>query len=508
MAFDKIVGVDGTTYQFPSVVRQRIADNIETVGSVENLAVIDALGPALALKSNTTHNHTLASLTSNGIDELGDVEIGVVGSNGIALADKHTLQYESSTSRWRNKVASGGVTVSDSRPLTPIAGDAWFDSNDGTLYVFYVDANTSQWVQVQANSALEGTILARLGALEGRATALEAVPDYSPNYIINGAFDINQRNFTSTTTNGTFGHDRWSLETASGTVTYSTQAFTAGTVLGTDEPTNFARIITTGQSGTTALTIFRQKMEDVRLLAGKTVTVSFWAKAASGAPKITAEINQSYGTGGSPSNNDNYLAGQVTLSTTWARYSVTTNLPSNSGKTFGTAANSSFTQLSLWLSAGTDFNARTSSLGIQSNTFDIWGVQIEEGSVATPFHRNSNSVEGELASCQRYYQVIASGNDCFFATGHGFSTVSVFASYIFPVQLRSSTTTVTISSPAHFRTYSANGSGIAFSTFSVQSVTPQSMRIDGNVSSGLTVGQGAVLSTQSASAFFAIASEL
>jgi hypothetical protein len=174
MAFDKIVGVDGTTYQFPTLVRTRIADNIKQVGSVENLATIDALGPALALKSNTTHNHTLGSLTSNGIDELGDVEIGVVGSNGIALADKHTLQYEASTTKWRNKVASGGVTVSDSRPLTPISGDAWFDSNDGTLYVFYVDGDTSQWVQVQANSALEGTILARLGALEGRATALEA----------------------------------------------------------------------------------------------------------------------------------------------------------------------------------------------------------------------------------------------------------------------------------------------------------------------------------------------
>ena len=63
MAFDKIVGVDGTTYQFPSLVRQRIADNIEAAGSVENLAVIDALAPALATKSNTTHNHTRTHTT-------------------------------------------------------------------------------------------------------------------------------------------------------------------------------------------------------------------------------------------------------------------------------------------------------------------------------------------------------------------------------------------------------------------------------------------------------------
>lgn len=71
--------------------------------------------------------------------------------------------------------AGGGssVNVSDTAPAGGNPGDMWFDSNDGTLYVYYEDADGSQWVQVQANSALEGSILSRVGALESRANSLE-----------------------------------------------------------------------------------------------------------------------------------------------------------------------------------------------------------------------------------------------------------------------------------------------------------------------------------------------
>lgn len=335
------------------------------------------------------------------LDELHNVLI-------TSPADKQVLAYESSTQLWKNKQATGGVTVGATAPAGPNPGDAWFDSNDGTLYVWYVDADTSQWVQVQANSALEGTILARLGALESQAIAYG---NRQQNKIINGDFDINQRGLTSTgqTTPG-YGFDRWLSSTGGdGTVTYQAQTFTPGTApVAGYEAANYARIITSGQTTAAAQSVLQQSIEDVRTLAGQTVTVSFWAKAASGTPKIAVELSQYFGTiGGSTSGTstqyNNYF-GQVTLSTSWQRYTVTGTVASILGKTIGTDANSSSLKLNLWTSAGSNFNTRINSLGIQSNTFDFWGVQVEPGTVATAFRTATGSKQGELAACQRYYQ--------------------------------------------------------------------------------------------------------
>ncbi len=225
------------------------------------------------------------------------------------------------------------------------------------------------------------------------------------NKIINGDFRLNQRAFTSITTTAQYGFDRWALGNAGnfGTVTYTPQNFTLGTApVAGYEGTTFARITTTGQTQTGVRTALRQPIESVRTLANSTVTVSFWAKAASGTPKIAINLEQQFGTGGSPSANvDNYL-GQATLSTSWARYSVTGSIASISGKTIGTN-NNDLLMLHLVVSAGSDFDSSTGSLGIQSNTFDIWGVQVEAGSVATPFQTATGTLQGELAACQRYY---------------------------------------------------------------------------------------------------------
>jgi len=224
------------------------------------------------------------------------------------------------------------------------------------------------------------------------------------NKIINGDFGINQRGFTSSTTSGTYGFDRWLFFAAGGTVTYSTQSFTVGSPAATGyEAVKFARLVSASQSASGDFAVLQQRIEDVRTFANSTVTVSFFAKAASGTPKVTVELSQIFGTGGSPSADvDNYV-GQVTLSTSWARYSVTINVPNINGKTMGTNSDSAL-NVNLWTSAGSSFNARLNTLGIQNNTFDFWGVQVERGSVATPFEQRP--VGTELALCQRYYEQV------------------------------------------------------------------------------------------------------
>lgn len=225
------------------------------------------------------------------------------------------------------------------------------------------------------------------------------------NKIINGDFSINQRAFTSTTGQG-YTFDRWIVTTSDGTVTSSPQTFTAGAApVAGYEATNYFRMVTSGQTLTTATALLEQRIEDVRTLAGRTMTISFWAQAGSGTPKIAVEVGQNFGSGGSPSTAVNTYAGQATLSTSWARYSVTVAVPSISGKTIGTTANTSYNRINLWTSAGSSLDARTGTLGIQSNTFNIWGVQVEYGSKATPFQlAGGGQPQTELAMCQRYYE--------------------------------------------------------------------------------------------------------
>lgn len=263
------------------------------------------------------------------------------------------------------------------------------------------------------------------------------------NLIINGDFRINQRGFSSTTSSGTYGFDRWFTQHGGGTVTASAQTFTPGNAIQGQEPTNHIRMVTTGQTATNSFGIVCQKIEDVRNGAGQTVTVSFWAKANSGTPSVTIEFEQNFGSGGSPSATVNGIGAQkVVLSTSWNRYTLTFSIPSISGKTIGTTANTSFLQLNMWVSAGSDFNSRTGSLGIQSNTFDFWGVQVELNNVPTNFEQRPIGIELHL--CRRYYESsyelgtaigTATENNCI-ETNYGSYTGVLYASGSYSVTKR------------------------------------------------------------------------
>ena len=266
------------------------------------------------------------------------------------------------------------------------------------------------------------------------------------NKLINADFFINQRAFTSNTATTTYNFDRWLAANSGGTVTVTPQTFTAGTAPVTGyEAVNFLRIDTTGQTLANSFANISQRMESVRTFANQTVTVSFWAKAATGTPKISMEFGQNFGSGGSSTVNT--YAGQATISTSWARYSASVAIPSISGKTLGA---NNFFAIALWTSAGSDFNARLNTLGLQNNTIDFWGVQVEAGSTATPFQTASGSIQGELALCQRYYWRFTGGNGNFAAYGTGLagSTTQCDVFVQFPTTMRTRPTTVEFSTLA------------------------------------------------------------
>ncbi len=243
--------------------------------------------------------------------------------------------------------------------------------------------------------SLEGFINGKWGGVGG-----DVAGGFSfRNKIVDGRFDFWHEG-TSQTTSG-YGSDTMWLNLHSGTTkVHSQQALVAGVDLPAIEvPTAkyFSRTVVTSVAGVNNLVAKVTKIEDVGTLAGKTATLSFYAKADA-VKNITAYFSQQFGTGGSTAVDG--IGGQlISLSTVWKRYSVQVTFPSITGKIIGTG---NAIALTFGFDLGSGLTQMPNSCGQQSGTFDIACVQLEEGSVATPFEELP--IEVSQKRIERYYE--------------------------------------------------------------------------------------------------------
>jgi hypothetical protein len=362
---------------------------------------------------------------------------------------------------------------------------------------FLKDTNSTEYYSGSAWVAIGGSVPTSLEFTAGK------------NKIINGDFAINQRNlFTITNPSGYAMADRWVFSNSiSGTNVCTMQSFTPGTAPVTGyEAQYFARFANSGQSSASQDSILLQKIEDVRTFANQTVTVSFWAKCDVTSKKIAVEMVQNFGSGGSPSSTVNTYFGQVTLTTSWARYTVTGTVPSIAGKTIGTTANTSSLQLFLWNSAGSDYNARTGSIGIQNNTFDMWGIQVEAGSTATAFQTATGTIQGELAACQRYYyRNFPAVTDIPLGQGSANGTRYILGVIALPVSMRVAPTS------AEFSALKATDGATAASTVAALASygnSPTTATYYFDCTSGLTQFRNYKIETSSSAGYLGFSAEL
>lgn len=258
------------------------------------------------------------------------------------------------------------------------------------------------------------------------------------NAIINGNFDVWQRSTSQTIGNTAntayFTADRWFnfFDGTGGTRTISQQAFALGQTDVPGNPKYYLKVNQTVAGTGATYNLLLQRIESVLTFAGQTVTMSFWAKAAS-ATTITCNMGQGFGTGGSPSADVvAFTSSNCNLTTSWQKFTFTTTLPSVSGKTLGTS-NNDYLAFQFIFPINTTLN------------IDIAQVQVEQGPVATTFERRP--IGTELALCQRYYcktysidtapgTVVNAGSVISMASSGGVSN----ANFVHPVEMRAAPT--------------------------------------------------------------------
>jgi hypothetical protein len=299
------------------------------------------------------------------------------------------------------------------------------------------------------------------------------------NRIINGDMRIDQRNAGASVTPSSSAYtlDRWRVGKSSPAVMSFQQV--------ADAPAGFTHsllstVVTSAATTSSALLYLQQNIEGFNVsdfgfgtANAQPITASFWVKSNLTGLKsfsfINGALNRAYST-----------TYNIISANTWEYKTIT--VPGDTTGTWNTnngvgielhfnfAVGSTYqTTLGSWSSGRTYTDATTPQFATTAGaTINITGVQLEAGSVATPFERRQYGQE--LALCQRYCQVYGSGNGYErLGMAMGVTSISVNVNIYLPVTMRA---TPSVSSTGSWAWY--NGSSVvAGTTFTLDALSTQ-----------------------------------
>jgi hypothetical protein len=342
------------------------------------------------------------------------------------------------------------------------------------------------------------------------------------NRIINGDMRIDQRNAGAsvTVTTGAYSVDRWLPQENNGSTVTAQQSTTA--------PSGFTNsLLLTASTGATSasgqVTRLQQRIEGFNwsdlgygAAGAKTVTVSFWVRSSVTGTYCFGLVN-----GGE---NRSYASEySISVADTWEYKTITI-----AGDTSGTwLTTNGIGIFCFWdLGSGSDFNQSAGSwsgtndwktsnqvdwVGTTDATFYITGVQLEVGSVATPFERRPFGTE--LALCQRYCYTLfatdcATDNFARFALGDCDLTDRLQGYVWFPVTMRVAPS-LTATAANTFTLYSAGATNTCTQVNVAPTVTSKIGLTQLITSATLTAGRaGQILANNNRTAYLIYSAEL
>jgi hypothetical protein len=238
------------------------------------------------------------------------------------------------------------------------------------------------------------------------------------NIVINGGFDIYQRTAVSTTSSA-YGLDRWfTIAAGSASATVLTQQTT-----GVPNGSRYCMRIAMGASGGYGNQFHFIETSNAAQLWGRTATLSLKLRRnATYAGTLSASVSAS------PTVDAGSGATWTALTATGVTVASNASLPTGTNS-------SNWLTISFQVDIPADGSANSLRVSVAQSQVEASGaywemaqVQLEAGSVPTPFTRTGGSIGGELALCQRYYQKsypidIAPGG--FFLGGYSIATLQI-----------------------------------------------------------------------------------
>jgi hypothetical protein len=321
---------------------------------------------------------------------------------------------------------------------------------------------------------------------------------FTRNGVINASMQVWQR---GTSISGQQGYtaDRWYKLRGSDSTGQTVSRQVTGDTTNLPNIQYCARVQRAASNTSVDALYFYQPFETINSIpfAGKTATLSFYARAganySSAANALTVNLNTGTGTdqntvfaytgSASPINQT------ATLTTTWQRFTY-------SGTIAATATE-----------MGVQFIYTPVGTAGANDYYEITGVMVEVGNQASPFATAGLNLQAELAMCQRYYYLHASGTAGSICNFLYFNATTATAMFSFPVTMRVAPTLAATSGTSYFAVETGSNLDYMNSMTLAKTTTTATQLYNASEASG-TVGLSGIGYTNNASASLAFSAEL
>ena len=499
------------------------------VGAVGTATSITA-GTALAGGGDLSASRTLDVVLSDATP----LSVGTASAGTAVLPSRADHVHEGTTAN---------ISFVAEEPSSPVDGQIWIDSDSTAATLnpndYVANALVSGKGSLIAATADDTPADLAVGSngqvlmADSSATAgLRYVdPPANRNLIINGAMQVAQRGTSvtgiTTTGSGYRTADRWYFQLAgtSGQQGTWTQSIEADAPSGSGFRNSLKVLCTTANATLDAADFigFDYRLEGQNLQTirkgtseAQQLTLSFWVKSNVTGTYIVELPDQ---------DNTRAISASYTVnaSGTWEQKTIT--FPADTTGAFDNdnamsllvrftlAVGSDYTSGSLQTTWGATTTAnryvgQTDLSAATNNYWQITGVQLETGPVATPFE--FEPFEATLRKCQRYYwRLNADTNGRFYGSGLAYSTTVAIGLIHYPTHMRTAPTALEQNGTATDYRVLRQGTSVTNSAVpTFDSASNNVATVSFTVSSGLTAGEAILLRSNSTTSYLAWSAEL